>query len=275
MIRLFLYSLLTIITGLVVTVALARDPGYLLISWGNGTFETSLFALFVSVVLLLILARLVHVLVDWLNPLHLLRAGRHWSQARAARRALSAQNSVEEQEAELIQVMTSLRGESGTGVTTLRRFWKRHTKGMTPSDDLISAYVQAYMHIGALSDAVATFEIALDARWSDALVRRYSLLSLRVDDALAVKQLQKLESWLNAESKDGVLLLAAGRLALRVSLWGKAKEYFDRSLRATGDVEAYAELARLLYNLKEQDPRVLAHATRAMSAALPQFPQPV
>ena len=276
MIRLFLYALLTITTGLLVTLALARDPGYLLLSWGNATFETSLFALFVAMVLLLIAARLVYLLLSWLNPLNLVRAGRQWSAARAARKALNAQNDVEEQQLELMHRLASLSEEPGTKVSALRRFWKRHTRGMEPGDELISACVQAYMRIGALQDAVTMFESALEARWSDSLVRRYSLLSLRVDDAQAVRQLQKAESWLSARTEDGVLLLAAGRLALRASLWGKARDYFERSLRVSADVEAYAELARLLQNLKEQDrePRALAAATRAMSAGLPQFPQP-
>lgn len=276
MIRLFLYALLAITTGLLVTLALARDPGYLLLSWGSATFETSLFALFVAMVLLLIAARLVYLLLSWLNPLNLVRAGRQWSAARAARKALNAQNDVEEQQLELMHRLASLSEEPGTKVSALRRFWKRHTRGMEPGDELISACVQAYMRIGALQDAVTMFESALEARWSDSLVRRYSLLSLRVDDAQAVRQLQKAESWLSARTEDGVLLLAAGRLALRASLWGKARDYFERSLRVSADVEAYAELARLLQNLKEQDrePRALAAATRAMSAGLPQFPQP-
>lgn len=276
MIRLFLYALLAITTGLLVTLALARDPGYLLLSWGSATFETSLFALFVAMVLLLIAARLVYLLLSWLNPLNLVRAGRQWSVARAARKALNAQNDVEEQQLELMHRLASLSEEPGTKVSALRRFWKRHTRGMEPGDELISACVQAYMRIGALQDAVTMFESALEARWSDSLVRRYSLLSLRVDDAQAVRQLQKAESWLSARTEDGVLLLAAGRLALRASLWGKARDYFERSLRVSADVEAYAELARLLQNLKEQDrePRALAAATRAMSAGLPQFPQP-
>jgi len=276
MIRLFLYSLLAIITGLFVTLLLARDPGYLLLAWGNSTFETSLFALFVALVLLLVILRLLYVLLDWLNPLHLLRAGRRWSAARAARRALNAQNDVEEQEVELIHRLASLSEEPATKASTLRRFWKRHTRGMTPSDDLICAGVQAYLRIGAMDDAVAMFESALDGRWSDVLVRRYSLLSLRLDDAQAVRQLQKAEGWLSERSEDSVLLLASGRLALRASLWGKARDYFERSLRSNGDVEAFAELTRLLQNLQEQerDPRILAAATRAVSASLPQFPQP-
>lgn len=276
MVRLFLYSLLAIITGLLATLLLARDPGYLLLSWGNTTFETSLFALFVALVLLLIVVRLAYLLLSWLNPLRLLRAGRQWSAARAARRALNAQNDVEEQEVELMHRLASLSEEPGTRVASLKRFWKRHTRSMTPSDELISACVQAYLRIGAVSEAVAMFETALDARWSDALVRRYALLSLRVDDAQAAKQLQKAEGWLGARRDDAALLLAAGRLALRASLWGKARDYFERSLRVSGDVEAYAELARLLQNLKEQerDPRTLVAATRAVSAGLPGFPQP-
>jgi len=276
MIRLFIYSLLALISGLFVTLQLARDPGYLLLSRGNTTFETSLFALFVALVLLLIVARLLYVVLDWLNPLHLLRAGRQWSAARAARKALNVQNDVEEQEVELMHRLASLSEEPGTKVSTLRRFWKRHTRGMSPGDDLICACVKAYLRIGATGEAVTMFELALDSRWSDVLVRRYSLLSLRLDDAQAVKQLQRAERWLEARSEDSVLLLAVGRLALRASLWGKARDYFERSLRSSGDVEAYAELARLLQNLQEQDrdPRVLVTATRAMSASLPQFPQP-
>lgn len=276
MIRLFLYALLAIVTGLVTTLFLAQDPGYLLISWGNVTFETSLFALFVALVLLLLAARFLHLLLDWLNPLRWLRAGRHWSAARAARRALNVQNDVEEQELELMHRLESLSSEPGTKVAALRRFWKRHTRNMAPGDELISACVQGYLRLEAKQEAVSMLESALDTRWSDTLVRRYSLLSLRMDDALAVRQLQKAEQWLGARSDDAVLLLAAGRLALRASLWGKARDYFEKSLRNSGDVEAYAELARLLLNLKEaeRDPRILNTATRAMSAALPQFPQP-
>ena len=48
MVRLFLYTLLAIVTGLVVTLLLASDPGYLLISFRHYPFETSLFALFVA-----------------------------------------------------------------------------------------------------------------------------------------------------------------------------------------------------------------------------------
>lgn len=276
MIRFFLYSLLAVVLGLLVTLALARDPGYLLLSWGNVTFETSLFALFIALILLLLALRVAYLLTGWLNPLRWLRSGRQWSAARAARRALNARHDQQEVQAELIHRLTSLRDEPGTTPATLRRFWKRHTRGLMPDDELVSACAFAYLHLGAPGDAIGLLEATLNARWSDVLVRRYSLLSLKLEDARAVQQLQRAERWLQERGDDAVLLLATARLALRASLWGKARDYLERCVRLSGDAEAYAELARLLQSLREEerDPRLLQTATRAVSAALPPFPQP-
>jgi uncharacterized protein HemY len=276
MIRFFLYSLLAVVLGLLVTVALARDPGYLLLSWGNVTFETSLFALFVALILLLLALRVLYLLSGWLNPLRWLRSGRQRSAARAARRALNARHDSMEEQAELIHRLESLAAESGTTPAAVRRFWKRHTRGLAPDDDLVSAAAHAYLQLGAPAEAVDLLEATLKSRWSDVLVRRYSLLSLKQDDASAVQQLQQAERWLSQRPEDAVLLLATARLALRASLWGKARDYLERCVRLNGDAEAYAELARLLQNLREdeRDPRLLQAATRAVSAALPPFPQP-
>ncbi len=276
MIRFFLYSLLAVVLGLLVTVALARDPGYLLLSWGNVTFETSLFALFIALILLLLALRVLYLLSGWLNPLRWLRSGRQWSAARAARRALNARHDSMEEQAELIHRLESLAAESGTTPAAVRRFWKRHTRGLTLDDDLVSAAAHAYLQLGAPAEAVDLLEATLKSRWSDVLVRRYSLLSLKQDDASAVQQLQQAERWLSQRPEDAVLLLATARLALRASLWGKARDYLERCVRLNGDAEAYAELARLLQNLREdeRDPRLLQAATRAVSAALPPFPQP-
>lgn len=276
MIRFFLYSLLAVVLGLLVTLAMARDPGYLLLSWGNVTFETSLFALFVALILLLLALRVLYQLSAWLNPLRWLRSGRQWSAARAARRALNARNDQLEEQAELIHRLESLRAEPGTTAAVVRRFWKRHTRGLTPGDDLVSACAHAYLHLGAPADAVDLLEVTLKARWSDMLVRRYSLLSLKQEDGRAVLQLQQAERWLAQRPEDAVLLLATARLALRASLWGKARDYLERCVRLNGDAEAFAELARLLQGLREEerDPRLLQAATRAVSAALPPYPQP-
>jgi HemY protein len=67
------------------------------------------------------------------------------------------------------------------------------------------------------------------------------------------KQLQTAESWLKNHTDDAGLLLTLGRLCLQSSLWGKARDYLESSLRLQRNPEACAELARLLAQLGETD----------------------
>src|SRR5690606_25726233 len=134
----------------------------------------------------------------------------------------------------------------------------------------------ALTRLEAYGEATSAVESALAVHWEDALVRRYSLISLQTDDALASKQLQKAEGWHQERQRNAELLLALGRLSLRNQLWGKARDYFEHSMRVHPDPEVFAELARLLQNLREPDrnPHYLQLQTRAVDKVLPAFPQP-
>ncbi len=57
------------------------------------------------------------------------------------------------------------------------------------------------------------------------------------------------EGWLKSHSQNAELLLALGRISLRNELWGKARDYFEASLRMEHRAETCAELARLLTQL--------------------------
>lgn len=82
MIKLYLFSLLAIVLALVVSLNLGfpGDPGYLLVAFGNYTFETSLFALLVAVVVLYIAVKLLLMVLRWINPWHLIRFGRNYKE---------------------------------------------------------------------------------------------------------------------------------------------------------------------------------------------------
>lgn len=279
MIKLFIYTLLAIIFGLLTTLFLAREPGYLLISFADNSFETSLFALFVAIIALLILVRFVILIFDWINPLRLFDAGRRWSRSRVQRKANVMPVTEQMLRDELYEELASQLLEEGEGTHTvaeLRKFWKKRTKKFTPDDALISVYVDVLVLNDALDEAQRELESALQVVASDVLVRQYSLLGLRLGDTSAAQQLQKAESWLVARPKDSQLLLALGRIALRNKLWGKAREYFERSMREQASTEVFAELARLLQSLKEPErsPQFLAQQTQLISQTLPQFPQP-
>ena len=78
MIRLFIFSLLAIVVSLWSPVRqLSSDPGYLLIAFGEYTFETSLFALLVLILFIYLCVRLLLLIFGWVNPMRLVAAGKN------------------------------------------------------------------------------------------------------------------------------------------------------------------------------------------------------
>lgn len=71
--KFFVLSLLALFAGVLLAIQLVRDPGYILIAYGNHTFETSLFALLVALLLLLAVLKLLLSLLALLNPLRWFR----------------------------------------------------------------------------------------------------------------------------------------------------------------------------------------------------------
>src|SRR5690606_7033625 len=276
MIRVFLYSLIALAAGLALTLFLARQPGYLLVQLGGYSFETSIFALVVALFVVFVILRLVIAVLAWLNPMRLVHGGQCWSQRRRERTAASkVELSAEEEERRVIAEIDTLALDT-TGLKALQRYWKKQSKRHGQSPAVVQAYVDALIRMEAYAEAVSAIEAALASSWQDELVRRYSLVSLQVDDALAIKQLERAEAWHQERQRDARLLLALGRLSLRNQLWGKARDYFEHSMRVHPDTEVFAELARLLQNLREpeRNPDFLRLQTKAVDKALPAFPQP-
>ena len=111
------------------------------------------------------------------------------------------------------------------------------------------AYAEQLRQLGAQGEAEEVLRGALKRSYDSHLVRLYGLL--RGKDP--VKQLQTAEGWLKAHPADPSLLLTLGRLCLQNSLWGKARDYLENSLKLQRNPEACAELARLLAQLGETD----------------------
>lgn len=87
MIKLFIFSLLAIVLALLLSLFLGfpGDPGYLLISFGSYTFETSLFALLIACAVIYLLLKLLLTIFHWINPWQLVRVGRKYNRHRKAK----------------------------------------------------------------------------------------------------------------------------------------------------------------------------------------------
>jgi len=146
--------------------------------------------------------------------------------------------------------LAAYRGEEGdAGLPALEKAWQQLTSAQRQEPALILAYAEQLRRHGADVQAEEVLRNAIKRDYNSHLARLYGLV--RGSDA--GKQLQTAEGWLKQHPDDPGLLLTLGRLSLQSSLWGKARDYLEASLRLQRNPEACAELARLLGQLGETD----------------------
>ena len=146
--------------------------------------------------------------------------------------------------------LAAYRGEEGdAGLPALEKAWQQLTSAQRQEPALILAYAEQLRRHGADVQAEEVLRNAIKRDYNSHLARLYGLV--RGSDG--GKQLQTAEGWLKQHPDDPGLLLTLGRLSLQSSLWGKARDYLEASLRLQRNPEACAELARLLGQLGETD----------------------
>lgn len=142
------------------------------------------------------------------------------------------------------------REEDGTvGLQSLKRAWEQLTSAQRQEPPLVLAYAEQLRQLGAQVEAEEVLRTAIRRKYDSHLARLYGLV--RGSDP--ARQLQTAEGWLKEHPADPSLLLTLGRLCLQTSLWGKARDYLESSLRVQRNPEACAELARLLAQLGDTE----------------------
>jgi len=135
------------------------------------------------------------------------------------------------------------------GLQSLERAWQQLSAAQRQEPQLVLAYAEQLRQLGADGQAEEILRTALKRQYDSHLARLYGLL--RGNDP--VRQLQTAEGWLKDHPADASLLLTLGRLCLQNSLWGKARDYLEGSLRVQRNPETCAELARLLAQLGDTE----------------------
>lgn len=135
------------------------------------------------------------------------------------------------------------------GLPALDKAWQQLSSAQRQEPALVLAYAEQLRRLGADAQAEEALRACMKRDYNTHLARLYGLV--RGSDP--AKQLQTAEGWLKNHPDDPGLLLTLGRLCLQSSLWGKARDYLEASLRVQRNPEACAELARLLAQLGETD----------------------
>ena len=108
---------------------------------------------------------------------------------------------------------------------------------------LTHAAAEALIALGAHEDARRLIERQLEQTWDAALVDLYGRGEGPVGEMAA--RIARGEAWLKQYPHEAALLVALGRLCMRLQLWGKAQSYLEASLSLADSREVHLELARL------------------------------
>lgn len=136
----------------------------------------------------------------------------------------------------------------GGDAEALRDAWNRVPRRLLHNPALVFAYANQLKALGEHDEAEAQLRAALKKQWDGRLVDLYGRLP-----GDAARQLAAAEEWLRQHERDPVLLQTLGRLAMRASLWGKAREYLVASTGIAPTVEGYQLLGSLSEQLRDAE----------------------
>lgn len=161
----------------------------------------------------------------------------------------------------------------GDRLPRLRAAWDKVPVNLQKNSDLLAVYTRQLAINSEDQEAEQIIRKALAREWHPDMVYVYG----RIRGRDAKQQLRTAEDWLRTHHRDAGLLLTLGRLSLRNHVWGSARDYFNESLRIKRDPEVYAELARLLEHLGEQQKSAdfYQQALSLTTEPLPELPLPV
>lgn len=153
------------------------------------------------------------------------------------------------------------------GRAGLQKVWGAVPAALKKDEQLVATYVRLLVSAKAYDEAEKVLAKYLKAHWSNALVAQYGYLPCDKSKAM----LGQAEGWLNRHSDDAVLLLTLGRLSARNELWGKARDYFEKSYHLDSSPEVCAELGRLLAHQGDEK-SAAAYYREGLGLAQPALP---
>lgn len=124
----------------------------------------------------------------------------------------------------------------------LHNYWEKIAEEDRLNYRIAYTAAKTFIQAGAGSQAASIVEMSLTKEWDTELA---GLLGDCVSNS-PQKQLQQAEYWLLSHEGDANLLLALGKMCMRLSLWGKAESYLEASISVKPSAAAHLALAKML-----------------------------
>lgn len=191
--------------------------------------------------------------------LHLLKSVyvglKDWQEILALIPELKKFDVLPEEEIKALELQASISSIEDTArikkntIEALESLWQQLPKSAKKNSRVVAAYARELVAAGDMAQTEKLIREQLKRDWDKSLVSLYG----RIEAEDTNRQLIFAENWLQERNNDAELLLCLGRLSLRNSLWGKAREYFESSRKLENSSEVCAELGRLLAHLGEHE----------------------
>jgi len=143
----------------------------------------------------------------------------------------------------------TLRSSGNKSLADIRQIWSDMPRNMRKNPDVVHEYVKQLSRFSETKEMEELIHKTLKNSWQPDLVRIYGSLPFTNLN----RQLVIVGAWLKIYGQRPELLLLLGKLCVRVQLWGKAKDYFEKCLAQGPNAEASLEYGKLLMQLGEQD----------------------
>ena len=125
---------------------------------------------------------------------------------------------------------------------SLQSGWKGLPKTLQKSTEVVMAYADQAIRVGAPELTEEILRTSLKHEWNSTLLIPYG----EPGEEDISRRLKQCEKWLKDHPEDPWLHLALGRLCAREELWGKARHHMIRSLEIEPSVGGYDSLGQLL-----------------------------
>ncbi|MFM2322210.1 MAG: HemY domain protein [Pseudomonadota bacterium] len=274
----FFIFLLVLAVSAWIGIKITADPGYVLITWHHLALEMPLwliiFILIISFILFYYLIRLIRYLIrlprNWRNYLDnrhakkitaiddqrlftiIYQKPQNWQNILAALPQLEKKSWISKQQ------ILNLQQESYEGLlseekytedlVTLENTWHNLSFTLKKDPILFNFYIKALIRHHEDAKAELLITKRLKKQWFGPIVSSYSLIKSTNPN----RQLALAEKWLKKHPDDPYLLLSLGRLCRQRKLWGKARDYLEKSLiYDPANPEIYLELGELFEGLGE------------------------